>query len=229
MPPLDDVRVRQAINAAINRDEVVAAHNAGLGEPAWMPLPSAHWAFAEDLVPTYPYDPDRARELLAEAGYPDGVTITATVQATAKEQRLGEIVQAQLAEVGIDLELTAMDALEGVDQFFVQGNYHAAVFPWSGRPDPSLTYYALFAQDVQSNAGHVPLEGFDELIAASRATTDLTERAAIFREIDLLLIDQAPYAPLAYKINVVGYNNRVGGYVPGITGKPVVTDLFIDE
>ena len=67
-PPFDNIRVRQAFNFAIDREAFVKAALAGLAEPAYMNLPKAHWAYDKSVAELYPYDPDKARKLLAEAG-----------------------------------------------------------------------------------------------------------------------------------------------------------------
>jgi ABC-type transport system substrate-binding protein len=74
--PLDNLKVRQAINFALDRDAFVKATLGGLGEPARMTLPSSHWAFNKEVAGMYPSNPDKARELLAEAGYKDGIELT---------------------------------------------------------------------------------------------------------------------------------------------------------
>ena len=68
--PLDNVKVRQAINFALDRDGFVKATMGGLGEAATMTLPSSHWAYDKSVSTLYPHDPDKARKLLAEAGFP---------------------------------------------------------------------------------------------------------------------------------------------------------------
>src|SRR5690606_14365739 len=76
-PPFDDLRVRQALNHAIDRDLIAEVVTGGAGTAAWGPLPEYSSAHNPDIVGMYEYDPERARELLAEAGYPDGITIRA--------------------------------------------------------------------------------------------------------------------------------------------------------
>src|SRR3954466_3024272 len=74
-PPFDDIRVRKAFNFAIDRETFVKAALAGLAEPAYMNLPKAHWAYDKSVAGLYPHDPDKAKKLLAEAGFKDGVSI----------------------------------------------------------------------------------------------------------------------------------------------------------
>ena len=72
-PPFDNVKVRQAFNFAIDRETFVKAALAGLAEPAYMNLPKAHWAYDKSVAGLYPHNPDKAKQLLAEAGFKDGL------------------------------------------------------------------------------------------------------------------------------------------------------------
>ena len=112
------MRVRRAINMAIDRDALWAGTMEGTGEPAWLPVPSQHWAYSEDLVPSFEYDPEGAKALLEEAGYGDGFTLHLTSGAQSDAVRRGEIVQAQLAEIGITVEITPEQTVDSVQSYF---------------------------------------------------------------------------------------------------------------
>src|SRR5205085_20837 len=77
-PPLDDVRVRQALNYAVDRDAINKISAGGLGQPSSAILPKEHWACDAATQNMYPYDPEKAKKLLAEAGYPNGIDINST-------------------------------------------------------------------------------------------------------------------------------------------------------
>lgn len=106
-PPLDDLKVRQAIAHAINVDQIVQFVGADVGPKGCSVVPSGY--LGEDCSWTYSYDPALAKKLLAEAGHPDGIKLTAVVSSTATQQPIMEIIQAQLAEVGIDMEMNVVD------------------------------------------------------------------------------------------------------------------------
>ena len=113
--PLADVRVRRAINMAIDRQAIWDATMEGTGEIAWLPVPSQHWAYSEDLVPSFEYDPEAAKALLEEAGYGDGFTLTMTSAAQADFVRRAEIMQAQLGAIGIQVEVVPEATTDSVD------------------------------------------------------------------------------------------------------------------
>lgn len=109
MAPLDDVRVRQAIAHAINRDEIVAFVGDEVAKPACSVVPPGYLGENCDNSDMYDHDPDRARALLAEAGFEDGLTIKSVVSNITAQLPIMEVVQAQLGEVGITLDMEVVD------------------------------------------------------------------------------------------------------------------------
>jgi len=145
-----DARVRQAINHAIDRESIVQALLFGQADPAWQIYPEGYFAYSPEAA-TYPYDPDRARELLAEAGYPDGFEfemITSTIPARLQS---AEAIQAQLAQVGITMNISQVPGAQIGDVFYAQEQYDAMWASWGGRPDPSQTLGVLYTADGFGN------------------------------------------------------------------------------
>jgi len=108
-PPLDNKLVRQAIAYAIPYDDVVAVGAGGLGQQARGPVPHGLWPYSDEVF-QYSYDPDKARELLAEAGYPDGgfsLVLTHAAE-NLSEERFAPVIKDALAEIGIDVEIRPM-------------------------------------------------------------------------------------------------------------------------
>jgi len=108
-PPLDNKLVRQAIAYAIPYDDVVAVGAGGLGQQARGPVPHGLWPYSDDVF-QYSYDPDKAKELLAEAGYPDGgfsLVLTHAAE-NLSEERFAPVIKDALAEIGIDVEIRPM-------------------------------------------------------------------------------------------------------------------------
>jgi len=125
--PLDDVLVRQALNFAMDRDQLNDIMFGGESEPMWGINASSNPWHDPDLDDWYAHDPDKARELLAEAGYPDGFSIQALVPAGGGDNtRFTEVVQSQWAQVGVDLEIVS--TADWVGEFFVDNQYPIAFF-----------------------------------------------------------------------------------------------------
>jgi ABC-type transport system substrate-binding protein len=225
-PPLDDARVRNAINMAIDREELVAGALDGRGEPAWLPVPPSHWAFDAAAAPTWPHDPERARQLLAEAGYDDGATVSLLVSTQGSIPTTeAEILKAQLAEVGVTLDITTMDINSAIQQYFEAQSYNSFLAGWSGRPDVGLTYSRLFTKDTYQNPGKVEIAGLEAVLADAVSTEELDARAAQYATANELITEAAPYMPLVYRQGITAYSNRVVGYQPSLLGKPNVSFL----
>ena len=140
--PLDDIRVRQAIAYAIDRKAIVVFKGAGSSREAVSVVPSGYLG-TDEKAPLYPYDPAKAKALLTEAGYPNGITIKTIHTTLTGMQTLIEAVQAQLKKVGINLDIELVEHATFHAQIRKDlspiVHYQAARFPGGGRlPDPVL-------------------------------------------------------------------------------------------
>lgn len=118
-PPFDNILVRQAFNYAINREEIANTAFHGQAEPVTVPYPPTSWAFAEDLTTYYTYDPERAKELLAEAGYPDGFSVQMLIRGTNDPHMdQAQVYQQQLAAIGVEVELVPTELPQYWPQLF---------------------------------------------------------------------------------------------------------------
>jgi ABC-type transport system substrate-binding protein len=118
-PPFDNILVRQAFNYAINREEIANTAFHGQAETVSVPYPPTSWAYAEDLTTYYTYDPERAKELLAEAGYPDGFSVQMLVRGTSDAHLdQAQVFQQQLAAIGVQVELVPTELPQYWPQLF---------------------------------------------------------------------------------------------------------------
>ncbi len=171
MPPLDDVRVREAIAHAINRQEIIDGAMYGFGTPIGTHFAPHNPAYV-DLTGLSQYDPELSKKLLAEAGYPDGFTTTLKLPPPSYARRGGEIIAAQLAAVGIKTEITNVEWAQWLEQVFRGKDYGLTIVSHTepfdigiyARPD----YYFQYDNPV-----------FQKLMKDLNATTDPTRRAAM--------------------------------------------------
>jgi peptide/nickel transport system permease protein/peptide/nickel transport system substrate-binding protein len=219
--PLNNVKVRQAVNFALDRQAFVKATMSGLGEPATMTLPSSHWAYDKSVSTLYPHDPAKARKLLAEAGFKNGLDLTIGGYNDQDSVRRSEVLQAQLGEAGIRLKFTRGTIAEISGQFFAtEKKYDVLLSAWTGRPDPSMTYALGFDKGAYYNAGREADPELVKLIQQSRESEDLTERAAVFAKIQRFIMENALSAPIAFQYELDALGTKVKGYVPDLLGKP---------
>lgn len=138
--PFDDPRVRQAITHAIDKNAIVQGAMFGLGTPIGTHMSPAE-PYYVDLTETYPFDPERARELLAEAGYADGFEIDFELPEPYNiERRSGQVVAQQLEEVGIDVNLSIVEWGTWIQRIFLGGDYDMTII---GHSEPrDINVYA---------------------------------------------------------------------------------------
>jgi peptide/nickel transport system substrate-binding protein len=227
--PLDNEKVRQAINCAVDRKAFINATLGGVGEPAGMLLPSTHWAYDKDVATLYPYDPARARKLLAEAGYANGLELSFGGYNDQDSVRRAEVIMEMLRKVGIRARFTNGTIPEISGQFF--GNekkFDALLSAWTGRPDPSMTYSLGFAKGAYYNAGRT--EASPELTAAlqeSRLKEDQAFRKQAFTTIQRIVMEKALVAPLAFRYDMAASVAGVKDFHLNLLGKPKFNEIWL--
>ncbi|QBI19152.1 ABC transporter substrate-binding protein [Egibacter rhizosphaerae] len=214
--PFDQEEVREAITCAIDREEVLESAALGEGRVTG-PFTAPEWQFDPyGGLDCDPPDPDHAMDLLAEAGHEDGFEASAIINsdgyATAVDE--GQVLQAQLAEVGIDLELEVLESGVYVDRW-IEPDFDVAVALNGGRPDPHNMYARYFGLDGDLNdvATHES-EEIDSLIADGLAEDDVEARQDIYREISEQLNADAPWAWLYTGFEYRITQPDVDGFVP---------------
>jgi len=220
MPPFDNLKVRQAVNMAINKDRVVRIIN-GRAVPANQPLPPSMPGYAPDYK-GYPYDPEAAKKLLAEAGYPDGFETELFVYNTDPNPRIAQSFQQDLAAIGIKAEIRS---LAQANVIAAGGEPDQAPMIWSGGmawiadfPDPSNFYGPILGCDgaVQGgwNWSWYCNKDLDAKAVEADSMTDpakASEREALWRDIFLKIMDDAPWVPIFNEQRFTMRSEKLGG------------------
>ena len=193
--PFNDVRVRQAINYALNTDAMIDIITAGFGSPVPGPM-TTHSTFVVQTEP-YGFNPERAMELLAEAGFPDGFETTIMVN-SGNQQRgdIAEILQNQLRAVGIEVSIEVLEFATYMERLNA-GDSHMHVLNWLAlTPDPDYALYSLFHSSNHGSGANRTFfhnETVDRLLDEGRAELDAVRRSEIYNEIQHLIRDEAPH------------------------------------
>ncbi|MBV9748449.1 MAG: peptide ABC transporter [Acetobacteraceae bacterium] len=228
--PMAQLPVRQAINYAIDRAAYSKLTTSSLGEAAGIILPSQHWAYDKEAASAYPFDPAKAKQLLADAGFAAGVEIPAAAYSDQFSQQRMEIIMGMLEKVGIKLTLETGTVADLNAKLIGGHRFGFNLSDWSGRPDPSVTYASVFESDAFYNEGKIEgVPGIDAAIVATRQSSDLAVRKAEFAKLERLERSGALFAPLAFAPQNVVHSPKVQGYVPNLLGKPRFDTVYLQS
>lgn len=217
--PFDNVLVRQALNMAVNKEAIIDAVYQGAGVVATNPIPPTIWSYNEE-VEDYPYDPERARELLAEAGYADGFTTDLWAMPVQRPYnpnaaRMAEMIQADWAAVGVDAEIVTYEWGEYLSRSLA-GEHETVLLGWTGdNGDPDNFLYVLLgcaAAEDGANRARWCYEPFNELLLQAKVTSDREERIALYEEAQVIFKEQAPWITIAHSIVTQPMLNTVQNY-----------------
>jgi peptide/nickel transport system substrate-binding protein len=223
---LADRRVRRAIALAIDRDALVASVLGGGARPASGLLAPDHWAYAPARLPRH--DGRRARRLLDRAGYPDPdgagpaprFRLVYKTSSQPARRRLAEAIQAQLAEIGVALDVRTYEWGTLYAQIRA-GNFELCSLAWVGIGDPDLYYFA-FHSTMQPPAGYnrgaYADRIMDRLTGEARVTTNPQARRALYARIQRLAARELPVLPLWWEDRVVVHTRRLEGFEPSADG-----------
>ncbi|HVH10666.1 MAG TPA: ABC transporter substrate-binding protein [Gemmatimonadales bacterium] len=213
--PLADVRVRQALNHAVNVPEILATVYGGRGVWARGAIPSP-LAGSDTARAAYTYDPAAATRLLAEAGYPHGFDVQLwRTAANVELSRVGQAIQSQLAGVGVRVELIERDA-SSQRAAARQGQADMVILDWwADYPDADNFLYPLFYSGSVGPGGNYAFyadAATDSLILAARRTTDDARRTALYRQIDDRVYRAAPWLYLWFPKDLWARRPEVTGW-----------------
>ncbi len=234
MEPFDDVRVRQAINYAVDKELIVEFVMGGAARASDAPV--APGIFGYTPVGPYAYDPERARELLAEAGYADGLTIElwSPTGRYPQDIQVAEAIQGQLAEVGVNAEITSIDwaaYLVATAQPAADTYVPMALLGWgtvTGDADYGL--YALFhsSQAPNPNRAFYSNAVVDDLLDAARTSPDPSLRQQLYADAQQIIWNDAPWLFLYSESQVVAVRDNVQGFIIHPTERFLATQASLD-
>jgi peptide/nickel transport system substrate-binding protein len=218
-PPFDDVRVRQAMAYALDRDFIAKTAYAGVLGPAKSPLTKfIPWAYTKD-VQQYPHDPARANALLDAAGLPlrNGVRFRTSLIFDAGFSRQADLIKSQLGAVGIAVDLRLMDMASWVRRLYTEWDYDMGYTNFTHPPDPEIGWRRIY---VCSNIVKVPFTNgaaycnpsVDRLFDDAATELDEKKRGAIYKKIQKILARDVPVIPLADGIGPWIFRTNFQGY-----------------
>ena len=227
-PALRDVRVRQAISYAVDRTAFNKVSQLGLGTVATTLLPPGYWAHDDMLDGFYPHDPAKARALLAEAGFANGLELAFYGYVDQASQQRSELLIEQMREVGITLRLTTGINPDINARFYGKGEGDLNLTTWTGRADPAQSFQLMYSQDGYTNPGHVaPPPEVQQALADVRATSDQASRKAAFARLERLVLENALSVSLFFAPEIDVLSPRVKNFQPNVLSKPKFNDVSL--
>ncbi len=212
-PRLRDVRVRRAMNYAVNKDAIVQGFFGGRTFAAGQPTPSIAFGYNPDIEP-YPYDPDRAQALLAEAGYPEGMPFIIEIYAAGLQHNRDSYQQvaADLRRVGIDVDLRPL-SVPAYGRGMFLGEWQGSAFGMGFTAAPSFDALRVFTRHncAWPAPWHCDPE-MEKLIAAARAETDLARREELTRAVMAYHHETAPAIYLFQMVRFHGVHRDLDGF-----------------
>jgi ABC-type transport system substrate-binding protein len=217
MAPWNDLKVRQALEYALNRPLLAQSLTSGADQPATQPISPTSWAHNPTIDNLYPYDVNKAKQLVADAGYPTGLHVKVAEIDFDYYRPMAEAVQAMLkqANIFIDLAPVAGSAINQV--LYVTKQYSAAVTAYAGNNDPGQTLSLKFGVNGVNNPSHMATAGLDDLLAKGAASASQSVRQQAYRDAAKIIMDNALSVPFFFNSGVTVYQPKVQGVTFGQT------------
>jgi dipeptide transport system substrate-binding protein len=208
--PFDDVRVRKALNMAINKKAIIDAVYLSTGVAAKNPIPPSMWSYNDDIKDD-PFDPAAAKKLLSDAGYPNGFTTDLWAMPVQRPynpnaRRIAELMQADLAKIGITAEIKSFEWGE-YRKRAQNGEHMMAQLGWTGdNGDPDNFLHSLLgcnaARTDGSNIAKFCYQPFEELVTKAKSVSDQAARTELYRKAQAVFKEQAPWFTIAHAVQL---------------------------
>ena len=212
--PFNDVKVRQALCYAIDSQDIIDTVEYGYGTvigTAMIPGLSAY--YDDSLIDTYSYDTEKAKELLTEAGYPDGFTFTVTVPSVYQVHvDTAQVLVNQLAEVGITMNINQVDWATWLENTYTNRDYEATIISVDGAIASPTAFLSRYCSDASNNFVNFNSEDFDAHYAEAIAATDETTRQQEFKTCEKILTEDAASVYIQDVSGILVMNQEFDGF-----------------
>lgn len=215
-PPFNNLKVRLAINHAIDKTDIIEGLYRGTGIPAKNPIPPSLWSY-DDSIKDYPYDPVLAKQLLAEAGYPNGFETTLWALPIPRPyipdgMTFAEELQSDLSQVGIKTTIINHNWQTYLDKI-QNGEHDMAMFGWIASADPdNFFYYLLSKYTAEKPALNISFYRNDEMqnvIDQARRSTSRSERIQLYKKAQAIFHRDVPWVPLVHSQRLLVIDHKV--------------------
>ncbi|MGG6294200.1 ABC transporter substrate-binding protein [Leptolyngbya sp. AN02str] len=222
--PLSKPEVRRAIAMAINRSEIVEAFWSGLATTDSHFTPPSMKEFQAESLGDYEYNPDRAKQMLADAGYPNGFDLELWYMPVSRPyyptpKPIAEAFAADLSTIGINVTLNTKDWAAYLEDRNKPPGFQSFMLGWTGDyGDPDNFLYAHFGPGATSDLGNWTNERVVQLLNEAREVSEEGDRAALYAEVDELLFEEAVRIPIVHSEPLLAQRSNLSGWKPSPFG-----------
>ncbi len=218
-PPFDDVRVRQALNLATNKDAIINSVFQGAGKTAKNPIPPTMWSYNNKVV-DYNYDPVKAKQLLKEAGYENGFSTNIWAMPVQRPynpnaRRMAEVMQEDWSKVGVKAEIVSYEWGEYLNRS-KKGEHETVLLGWTGdNGDPDNFLYVLLGCDAVggSNRAQWCDTEFNDLLVKAKQDSNVANRTKYYKEAQMVFKREAPWITVAHSVVYEPVRKEVKNFV----------------
>ncbi|EGQ26133.1 dipeptide ABC superfamily ATP binding cassette transporter, binding protein [Sporosarcina newyorkensis 2681] len=229
--PFDKKEVRQALNYAIDKQTIIDSFFEGRAEIANNPMPPSISGYNEDIE-AYPYDPEKAKELLKQAGLEDGFEMELWAMPVPRPYmpdgtKVAEVIQSNLADVGIKAKIVSYEWATYLDKA-EKGDADAFMLGWTGdNGDADNFLYVLLDEDNigSNNYTYFKNDETHKLFLEAQTEIDEDKRNELYKQAQEILHEEAPWVPLAHSIPLLGGVKELTGFVPHPTGSDLLSNV----
>jgi dipeptide transport system substrate-binding protein len=218
--PFDDVRVRKAINMAIDKNAIISAVYLSTGVAAVNPIPPGQWSYNKALKDDA-FNPAEAKKLLAAAGFPNGFSTDLWAMPVQRPynpnaKRIAELMQADLAKVGVTAEIKSFEWGE-YRKRMQNGEHQMGMLGWTGdNGDPDNFLNTLLgcasAKSNGSNVAKFCYKPFEDLVQKAKVVSDVKERTKLYEKAQVIFKEQAPWFTIAHAVQIAPVRKEVVGF-----------------
>lgn len=233
--PLKDKLVRQALNHAVDKSAIIDAFYSGSAEPAINPMPPVVAGYNSD-VQDYEYNPEKAKELLKQAGYENGFEIELWAMPVTRPYmpdgpKVAEAIQADFEKIGVKAKITTYEWATYLEKTRL-GEADTFLLGWTGdNGDADNFLYVLLDEDNigSNNYTYYKNPKVHELLIKAQSTVDEEERNKLYKEAQVIIKDDAPWIPLVHSKPVLAGSAKVKNFIAHPTGSDFLSEVEISE
>ncbi|MGC5328472.1 ABC transporter substrate-binding protein [Brevibacillus sp. SYSU BS000544] len=222
--PLNDPKVRQALSHAINKAGIIEAFFAGMAQPATNLLPPSLWGY-NDSIQDREYNLDKAKQLLAEAGYPNGFKLEFLAMPVARPympngQKIAEAIQQDLKKIGVETKIVSYEWATYLEKT-KNGEMELFLLGWTGdNGDPDNFLGTLLNKNNigGNNRSRYASEEASKVLIAAQSEPDQAKRTELYKQAQEIIFKDAPLVPMIHSTPPLAAKKNVVGYVPHPTG-----------